>query len=194
MTTALNKTHQMDFANLAIKAKDLDLSGDLDVTDDVAIGGDLAITGAVTSSGGFKQPVVNVTDAASYTVLAANSGKVHVIPDLTADCTLTLPTPASGLYYIFIYGGAAADAQDWIISTGSGTNYYVGGGVHFDSDAGAGADEAVPVFSDGNSNDFLTVLTPQGGTKIELWCDGTLWYVNAVVVSATASALAFSDT
>lgn len=182
MATSLDISQQMDFAGLALKVKDLDASGSIDVT------------GAITASGGLKQPVVNVTNAATYTVLAADSGKVHVIPDLTADCTLTLPTPASGLHYIFIYGGATADAQDWIISTGSGTNYYVGGGIHIDSDAGAGADEVVPVFSDGNSNDFLTVLTPQGGTKIELWSDGTLWYVNAVVVSATASALAFSDT
>jgi len=193
MATALNKTHQMDFANLGLKAQDLDLSGDLDVTDDVTVGGDIAVTGALTT-GGIKMGVVNVTDAATYTILAANSGKVHVMPDLTADCTLDLPTPAAGLNYVFIYGGAAADAQDWIFDSGAAANYYIGGGIHIDSDAGAGADEVVPVFSDGNSNDILTVLTPQAGTKIEFWCDGTNWYVNAVVVSATASALAFTDT
>ena len=40
---------------------------------------------------------VKVTDAATYTVLAANSGKTHMMPDLTADCVLTLPTAADGL-------------------------------------------------------------------------------------------------
>lgn len=139
-----------------------------------------------------RSPVV-VTDAATYTVLAANSGLWHVVPDLTADCTITLPTPAAGLNYTFIYGGAAADAQDWIIDTGSDTNYYVGGGLHVDSDAGAGADECVPVMADGNSNSICTVLTPQGGTKVEVWSDGTLWYTNAMVVSASASALAYTD-
>lgn len=193
MATDLKRSQVMDFNDLAIEVSDLDVTDDLSVAGDAAITGALTMTGALTVTA-LKQGVVNVTDAATYAVLAADSGKIHVIPDLTADCTLTLPTPAAGLNYAFIYGGATADAQDWIISTGSGTNYYVGGGIHIDSDAGAGADEVVPVFSDGNSNDFLTVLTPQGGTKIELWCDGTLWYVNAIVVSASASALAFSDT
>jgi hypothetical protein len=141
-------------------------------------------------NGATSAPVV-VTDAATYTVLAADNGKLHVVPDLTADITITLPTAAAGLHYKFIYGGAAADAQDWLIKPAAG--YYIGGGIHIDSDAGAGADEVVPVFSDGNSNDNLTVLTPQAGTSVELWCDGTNWYVNAVVVSASASALAFAD-
>jgi hypothetical protein len=136
-------------------------------------------------------PVV-ITDAASYTVLAANSGRLHVVPDLTADCTITMPAAAVGLKYKFVYGGATADAQDWIIQVPSG--FYIGGGLHVDSDAGAGADECVPVFSDGNSNDFCRVLTPQGGTFVEIECDGTNWYVNAIVVSASASALAFADT
>jgi hypothetical protein len=135
-----------------------------------------------------------VTDAATYTVLAKNSGLTHWVPDLTADSVFTLPTPRAGLKFRFCYAGAAADAQDWQINTGSDTNYYKGGGVHFDSDAGAGADEAVPVFSDGNSNSKLTVLTPQAGTWVDIECvDGTTWYVNAQVVSASASALAFAD-
>jgi hypothetical protein len=140
----------------------------------------------------ISAPVVT-TDAATYSVLSANTGKLHVIPDLTADCTFSMPAEAAGLHYKFIYGGAAADAQDWLITSESDTNYFVGGGLHVDSDAGAGADECVPVFSDGNSNSKLTVLTPQGGTFVELWCDGTKWYVNAIVVSASASALAFAD-
>jgi hypothetical protein len=143
-------------------------------------------------NGPSSAPVV-VTDAATYTVSASDSGKLHVVPDLTADITIKLPAEAAGLHYKFIYGGAAADAQDWLITSESDTNYFVGGGLHVDSDAGAGADECVPVFSDGNSNSKLTVLTPQGGTFVELWCDGTKWYVNAIVVSASASALAFAD-
>jgi hypothetical protein len=77
----------------------------------------------------ISAPVVT-TDAATYSVLSANTGKLHVIPDLTADCTFSMPAEAAGLHYKFIYGGAAADAQDWLFDTGSNTNYYVGGGVH----------------------------------------------------------------
>lgn len=138
-------------------------------------------------------PVVIPAATTAYTVLAADSGRLHVVEDLTADCTFTLPTAAAGLRYKFIYGGAVADAQDWIIQAAS-PSFYIGGGLHVDSDAGAAGDECVPVFSDGNSNDFCRVLTPQGGTFVEVESDGTNWYVNAIVVSATASALAFADT
>lgn len=137
---------------------------------------------------------VSIPDAATYTVLANNSGLTHWLPDLTADITITLPTPKAGLKFKFAYAGATADAQDWLITTGSATNYYKGGGVYFDTDAGAGADEAFPVFSDGNSNDNLTVLTPQAGTWVEIECaDGVTWNVNACVISATAASLAFAD-
>lgn len=137
---------------------------------------------------------VTIPDAATYTVLAQNSGLTHWLPDLTADITITLPTPKAGLKFRFAYAGAAADAQDWLIVTGSASNYYKGGGIHLLTSAGDTADEVLSYFSDGNSNDNLTVLTPAAGTWVELECaDGTTWNVNAQVVSASASALAFAD-
>lgn len=137
---------------------------------------------------------VSIPDAGAYTVLADNSGLTHWLPDLTADITITLPTPKAGLKFRFAYAGAAADAQDWLIVTGSASNYYVGGGIHLLTSAGDTADEVLSYFSDGNSNDNLTVLTPAGGTWVDLECvDGTTWNVNAQVVSASASALAFAD-
>ncbi len=39
---------------------------------------------------------VAVTDASTYTVLAANSGKIHVFPDLGQTCTLALPAASDG--------------------------------------------------------------------------------------------------
>lgn len=156
--------------------------GNLDIT---------ATPAEINAAADVSSRLVSIADAATYTVLAADSGKTHVIPDLTADIVITLPTAAAGLEYRFMYGGVAADAQDWKISAGVA---YKGGGLHIDSDAGAGADEAVPVFPNGSSNDNLIVLTPQGGTWVYLICDGTNWFVNACVVSATAAALAFADT
>jgi hypothetical protein len=136
---------------------------------------------------------VNVTDAASYSVLAADSGKIHIMPNFTADCTLTLPTAAAGLEYIFIGKAVAADAQSWIIKSPSATNYFVGGVSFADTDAGAGADEIhAGIWSNGSTNDFLTVVTPGAGTRIHVICDGTNWIVNGQVFSATVPA--FSDT
>lgn len=134
--------------------------------------------------------VVVVPDAATYSVLAKNSGKTHIIPDLTADCTITLPNPADGLEFEFLYGGVAADAQDWIITTGSDTYYYLGGLVHADHDAGSAGDEIVPIAGDGNSNSKVTVLTPHVGTRIKMVSDGTNWYLSGTVVSATVPTFA----
>lgn len=136
---------------------------------------------------------VNVTDAATYAVLAADSGKTHIMPNFTASCTLTLPTAAAGLEYTFIGKAVAADAQDWIIKSPSATNYFIGGVSFADTDAGAGADEIhAGIWSNGSTNDFLTVVTPGAGTRVYVVCDGTNWIVNGQVFSATVPA--FSDT
>lgn len=136
---------------------------------------------------------VDVTDAATYAVLAADSGKIHIMPNFTASCTLTLPTAAAGLEYVFIGKAVAADAQDWIIKSPSATNYFLGGVSFADTDAGAGADEIhAGIWSNGSTNDFLTVVTPGAGTRIHVICDGTNWIVNGQVFSATVPA--FSDT
>lgn len=135
--------------------------------------------------------IVSVADAATYTVLASNTGKTHVLPNFTSSCTVTLPAAAAGLEYTFIGKAVAADAQNWIFDTGSATNYYVGGLAFADTDAGAGADEIhAGVWPDGNSNDIMTIVTPGAGTRVHLVCDGTLWIVNGQVFSATVPTFA----
>ncbi len=130
---------------------------------------------------------LTISDAATYTVKAYNAGMIHYIPDLTADCTITLPTADQGLWFEFVYAGVAADAQDWIIDTGSDTNYYIGGLLYVDD-----APAANSVAGDGNSNSKCSVLVPEPGTRIRVECtDGTLWCLSGVV--AAASAPTFAD-
>lgn len=140
--------------------------------------------------GALTCPPLIVPDAATYTVLAENSGRVHFLPNLTADITISLPAPQAGLDFTFAYAGVAADAQDWIINTTGNTAYYLGGVVHLDTDANSAADEVVPIAGDGNSNSRLTVLTPNPGTWVRLICDGTLWYLVGAVASVTVPAFA----
>lgn len=154
-----------------------------------AVGAKGSETVVLNANGVNPNTYVKVTDAATYTVLAANSGKVHIMPNLTADCVISLPTAAAGLYYKFIYGGVAADAQDWTFDTGSNTNYFLGGIVGHDPDDG----DALVVYPDGNSNSKVKIDTPAGGTVVEMWCDGTNWFLNGIVVSATDTHSAFSD-
>lgn len=134
---------------------------------------------------------VNIPDAETYSFLAANSGKLHIAPDLTADATWSLPAAADGLRYRIIYGGVAADDHDWLIDTGSNTNFFLGGLVQHDPDDAG--DDTLVYYPDGDSNSKLGVLTPEAGTEIELICDGTNWYVHGRVISATDTAVTFND-
>ena len=141
------------------------------------------------SYGGNAEGLVKVPDAATYTVLAADSGKIHSMPDLTADFTITLPAEEVGLTYEFWYSGTAADAQDWLFDTGSDTNYFVGGAHHADTDGELSA----VVDSNNSSNSKMGVLTPECGTFVKFVCDGLKWYVNGNVISATNTAITFAD-
>jgi len=132
---------------------------------------------------------VAVGDAA-YTVLPGNSGKPHLVANVSADRTFTLPSPVDGLDFEFIAQVGVADGHDWIISTGADANYFVGGIVHLDNDAIAAGVEVVLVAPDGNSNSKLQINVPAGGTRVRLICDGTLWTVSGFAVSVTAPAFA----
>jgi len=154
----------------------------------------LNVAGASILSGSLEQDMVVITDTNAYAILDANSGKIHFIPDLTADSTNTLPAEATGLHYKFVYNGGAADAQDWIITTGNDTNYFVGGLVQLDPGAATSNSVAINYYSNGSSNSKLTVLTPEAGTFVEIWCDtGVTWRVSGMVVSDTDTGVVFAN-
>ena len=134
---------------------------------------------------------VNVTDAASYTVLAADSGKIHFLPDFTAACSLLLPAEATGLYYEFVATGGALDAHGIVLNSESDTNFFTGGVLFLDMDAGAASDEAVAVYPDGNSNSKLTCSSVGAGTRIIAHCTaGVTWKVYGIVAGNTAPVFA----
>lgn len=150
---------------------------------------DVVITGNLTVQGGTAGRVIAVGDA-NTSLSASNSGKPHLVANVSADRTFTLPTAAAGLDFELIATVGAADGHDWIITTGSDTNYYVGAIVHLDTDSDAAGDEIVVVAPDGNSNSKLQINLPQGGTRVRVICDGTLWTVEGFAVSTTAPTFA----
>ena len=133
---------------------------------------------------------VAVPDAATYAVLVKNSGKLHVMPNLTADCTITLPPVSAGLKYEFMYAGAAEDAQDWIIVTSATTELFKGGVVFHDEDIGGAGIEVLAVYADFSNDDTFTVLTPQVGTTVTFTSDGTSWLTNGMIISVTVPTFA----
>lgn len=172
------------------KLKYADAANVLEALGQADLSGLTATVAEINSAADVSGRLVDIGDSTTYTVLTANSGKPHIIPNLTGDLTITLPTPAAGLEYRFIYTGVAADAQDWIIDSGSNTNYFLGGLIHADTDAGSAGDEIVAVAGNGSSNSKCTVLTPESGTEVSLVCDGTLWILSGTVASATAPTFA----
>ena len=151
---------------------------------------DNSFTGINTFTG-IKSSAIVVTDAASYSILAANTGRIHLIGDLSQATRLLLPAEAAGLNYEFWYFGAAAEAHDDTLDSESDTNFFIGGVAFADTDAGAGADEIhAGIYSDGNSNSMLTLLNMAAGTRFRVFCDGTNWYLTGVIYSDTVPVLA----
>ena len=124
---------------------------------------------------------VSASSSGAFALSAANSGKVHFIGDTTENLTISTPTEAAGLNYKLVYVGGAEDVEDWIIDTGSNTNYFIGGLEHQDIDG----ELIATAYSTGTSKSILTLDKPGAGTEVNLLCDGTHWYIHGRSVSAT---------
>jgi len=121
----------------------------------------------------------------TYTLLAANTGKIHTLGAIAANQTITPPTPVAGLNYRFIYVGGADEAQNFIIDTGDDDACFIGGLEHEDT-----SNTCAGVYSDGNSNSILDLDVIGAGTDFSIMCDGTDWYIWGRVVGNTAPTFA----
>ena len=130
---------------------------------------------------------VALADTAAITATAAtNGGRTNVFPDTSQNTTVTLPTPSAGLTFRFIYGGAAADATDHIIKTAGNTIFFRGALTHLDTDG----DTNASVFSDGNSNSILSLITPQSYVIDLVGASATVYHVSGFVSDVSAPTFA----
>ena len=147
-------------------------------------------TGAFTTEfsldgSGLQVTPITFGDADTTLTATANAGRVNVVPAITGNRTITLPSPTAGVWFKFIYGGAAEEAENLIFDTGSDTNYFIGGIIHIQSDADSGS-----YYSDGNSNSTLT-LTDFGIFEINILAkDSTNWIIWGYQEGADAPAFA----
>jgi len=134
-----------------------------------------------------------IDGTATRTLTAGESGRVVLVggaaAGLAADTIFSLPTATDGLYFKFVYVGNAADAQDFQISTGSNTNYFLGGVLQHD----IGGEDGAAYHPNGSSNSRCNILTPDCGTVIEVWCDGTNWFINGFANTATDTGVTFAN-
>lgn len=145
------------------------------------------------STGTLRQqtlPAIVTNGDADLTVTKAlHCGKTILQGDVSADRTLTLPTPTAigETYKIIGFGtGAAADGHDVILDFADDACYFEGAVVH----SNTGGNDAV-AYGNGTSNDRLTINVP-GYFEVTLVAKSlTVMYVTGIVSSAAAPV--FSD-
>jgi len=105
----------------------------------------------------LSAPVIH-TDAPLTVTEALHGHRIVVIPNVSADRIITLPTAVAGMTFRFISNvGTAADAHDvqFQITSGGASAYYIGAVTFLDTD-----NEVSVIAPNGSSNDFLNVHVP----------------------------------
>ena len=118
---------------------------------------------------------------------ATHAGRMLIVPNQTGSSILTLPTPKIGMTFNFTYGGIAADVQNTAISAGTDNSlFFLGGLYHLDIDGNTSAS----VFSDNDSNELITLVTPQNFSILCTGISATTWQLSGFVCSATVPTIA----
>lgn len=125
-------------------------------------------TGAIT--GGNTAPVVEL--AAATTLTAAQSGSIVAFTGIVG-YAVTLPSPADGLNYLFVVQDLFA-TTDWVITSAAANMY---GTVMELSTVQAVA---------GATTINLELAADTIGDYIELFSDGTNWYVRGAMAQAAS--------
>jgi len=150
----------------------IDANGEATTNLDIDSSGNITTTGSLLFSGtsGILIAPALLADANANITAASHGGRISVVPALGDNRTLTLPTPAAGLAFKFIYGGAAEETENLIIDTGADANFFIGGITHITGTPAS-------IYADGNSNSVLT-LTDFGLMEINIvGRDDTNWYI-----------------
>lgn len=127
------------------------------------------------------------TMTASGALTAADSGKLIALDITGGDVAITLPAAVLGLTYRIMVWKSDTNDDNVTVATAAATSLFKGGVVHLDITAD---ENALNVEADFSDDDLLTLVDPRNGTLIELFCDGTHWYLTGRVVSDTVPTIA----
>ena len=119
---------------------------------------------------GTAQQIVTLSGAGASATLTANDSGAIVEMGGSDASTVTLPAVEKGLYFRFV--ATTADAH--VINGGDGS---IEGGYHHNTNAATVARVAV------TNKSSLTLHNSNSakGDTLELWCNGTDWFVSGIV-------------
>ena len=148
--------------------------------------------------GDFQNAITSpatLSDGNQTLTVAANAGghmgRINLIPDVSADRVVTLPTPAAGVTIKLIgpSGLAAADGHDIQLKTGANNNIFFKGQVlHVDTNNTS--QTVAPVFSDQDSNSLFNILLPSYVDILLTGVSATVWQISGIVGSNDAPTFA----
>ena len=117
--------------------------------------------------------IVFIPNIPNYAVNSADTGKTMITPQTQAatDVAIALPALQEGLHYRFINGAAAALSGTVAISA-------TGAIIYGNAVMGPNGGVALLEINGATTINFLTAASVRGDT-IDLYCDGTNWYVQA---------------
>tara|TARA_R110000851_G_scaffold4509_1_gene18406 strand:+ start:1034 stop:1990 length:957 start_codon:yes stop_codon:yes gene_type:complete len=151
-------------------------------------------------SGGSSSGSVVVTDS-DLTLTSSNSAGVVFYKQLSADATVTLPSPAANFSVKIVSIHNQPTAYSLTITSANATDYMIGlvsrsslGGTADGWDNSPASYTSVSTAampgtpSTGQANRTMTMVNLVAGSVINLHSDGTYWYVTGVAVSAGAGA------
>jgi len=119
---------------------------------------------------GLRKQVVSLTGAgATKTLTADDSGAIVKLGGSNAS-TVTLPSVQAGLSFRFVATSAVAHVIN-------GGNSVIEGGYHHNTNGATVARVAVT----NKSSLTLHATNPLIGDTLEMWSDGTSWYVSGIV-------------
>jgi len=174
----------------------------VDTSGNATVPGTLAVTGVATftaapvftaaPTGPVKVPIT-ASGGATRTLIAANSGSVNLF-DAATSITYTLPAPAVGLYYDFLWTTLETGGQAHVIVTDAGTTFVTGYLTMFsDVNVTPSATLGPKGFAgDGSSHIKVTMngTTTGGGvgTLLRATCiSTTVWNISGVVRSPSGT-------
>ena len=146
---------------------------------------------------GSRQRVEEIT--ASKDLQSAETGELYLVDQSAGSIVITLPALQDGAYFKFIVAKELGAMNSKTILIRSGANFAAGNGEIVGKSVTIKTDGAVTIDGDaratqGNNHTQFTIAGTGAhalytGSEVEVYCDGTRWYLNALLLTDQSTTL-----